>query len=356
MISSFEDLIFCTRCASAILIWLAISWVILKLWRSRNLRGVKAVIELDGASCLVAEDGEIIIRRTTFRSLIYLAILGGSIVFVVYLIADVTLTRMDFIYENHGNVFKMIIPIILLCFPLVRLMQTLTFPSVRIIPKEKQLVIRNRAEDLRIPFAHVHRVQFPSSTSTYLNVRVSYISMVYGADESTRKLGSISGTVASVDKKIQKLGQLIADTMGLRYSEVDALSGDHVFVSPATESWIQSADCSLKTYVLNDAYEAIRVYLARDWARDRSLYNEMLAARQDCCPPGIGLCKKGGRFLHICPDGVAQISIYFRPADAPGATVSAYTDLPESYALVAIKAFYSGDDAWFKANTSYDSG
>ncbi len=122
---------------------------------------------------------------------------------------------------------------------------------------------------------------------------------------------------------------------------------------PDNRLWIQSADYSSKIHPLVDANESIRMYRAHDWTKELALLSEMQAEQQDCCPPGIGFLRDDGRFLHICPDGDGRISLYFQPAHAPKSSTWTYSDLPESDAEVAIKAFHSGQDAWFKANTSY---
>ncbi len=125
--------------------------------------------------------------------------------------------------------------------------------------------------------------------------------------------------------------------------------------SSRNECWIQSGDYSLKIYPLVDARESIRVYRAHDWARELALLDEMKARQQDYCEPGIGFIRDTGRFLHICHGGAGRLAIYFQPATMPEATARTFRDLAESDLEVAIEAFYSGEDSWFKANTSYGS-
>ena len=136
---------------------------------------------------------------------------------------------------------------------------------------------------------------------------------------------------------------------------VDSIDPVQEYMSPDNRLWIQSADYSSKTHPLVDANESIRVYKAHDWTKELALLNEMQAKQQDYCPPGIGFLRDDGRFLHICPDGTGHISVYFEPANMPRTSTQTYSDLPESDAEIAIQAFHSEEDAWFKANTSYGS-
>jgi hypothetical protein len=119
--------------------------------------------------------------------------------------------------------------------------------------------------------------------------------------------------------------------------------------------WIQSADYSSQTYPLTDAREAIRLFRDHDWAKEAALLRKLEAAGEDFCPPGLGLNRADGRFLHICPGGGGQIAVYFKPQGTPMTGTWTYRDLRESDAEAAIEAFFSPVDDWFRANTSYGS-
>ena len=76
MIKSSED-IYCCSCLIGLMFFTAlIARGIQLLLHAWSLRGFTKGVEMDGARCLLSENGEVIIRRTVFKSI-------GSLIFIV---------------------------------------------------------------------------------------------------------------------------------------------------------------------------------------------------------------------------------------------------------------------------------
>ena len=79
MIKSFEDLLCLAACIWPFALSAVLAAVLWWGWRCLAIRGFRSSIEMEGASCLIAQDGSVLIRPHTLRNLVYLAIVGGGL-------------------------------------------------------------------------------------------------------------------------------------------------------------------------------------------------------------------------------------------------------------------------------------
>ncbi len=81
--------------------------------------------------------------------------------------------------------------------------------------------------------------------------------------------------------------------------------------------WIQFADLSAEDLHAHDHYEAAKLFEKFDWDSQDRFFNELESKGKDNCPPGIGIRKKSGEFLHIC---LQKKDLFFTFIDIPKKT------------------------------------
>jgi hypothetical protein len=72
-------------CVLPLAVILAVAGLIVALWQRLAMRGFHTAIDMDGATCLVADDGRLVFRRHSLRNGLYLAILGLALAGLVAL-------------------------------------------------------------------------------------------------------------------------------------------------------------------------------------------------------------------------------------------------------------------------------
>jgi len=75
----------CVLPAAAIL---AVAGLVVVVWQRLAMRGFHTAIELDGATCLAADDGRLVFRRNSFRTGLYLVFLGLALAGLVALVGS----------------------------------------------------------------------------------------------------------------------------------------------------------------------------------------------------------------------------------------------------------------------------
>ncbi len=72
-------------CVLPAAVMLAVAGLVVVLWRRLAMRGFHTAIDMDGATCLAADDGRLVFRRHSFRNGLYLVILGLALAGLVAL-------------------------------------------------------------------------------------------------------------------------------------------------------------------------------------------------------------------------------------------------------------------------------
>ncbi len=217
MIKSFSDLVCCSSLIGLILFTLLAAKGVQLLLRAWKLRGFKKGIEMDGARCLLAENGDVVIRRTYFGSVASLVFIVGFLSLVIFGILAASFKSRDAFPILIGGVSTFIFAAVLILSAQNVILRSLMIPGIRIIPGERTLVIGGRSQEIRIPFSNIRQIQIATSPAGMQNVWMSQIRIVY-QDGSARELGSISGDRPSVDRRIPELGRMLSDAIGVPFS------------------------------------------------------------------------------------------------------------------------------------------
>jgi hypothetical protein len=217
MIKSSADLLCCSSLIGLILFTALLARGIQLLLHAWSLRGFKKGIDVDGARCLLSENGEIIIRRTVFKSVASLIFIVGFFSLMIYGLLAVLFKSHDAFSTLIQGIGTLVFAAVLILSAQKIILHTMMLPGIRIIPGERTMVIAGRSENARIPFSNIRQIQFATSPAGVRNVWVSHIHIAY-FDGSTRELGSISGDRKSVDRRIQELGRMLSDAIGVPFS------------------------------------------------------------------------------------------------------------------------------------------
>jgi hypothetical protein len=114
------------------------------------------------------------------------------------------------------------------------------------------------------------------------------------------------------------------------------------------QAWLQSADLSHRDFEA-DADGAIRTLSSHDWDAETALSKRLESEGKESCPAGLGLVRKDGQILHVCPEGGSAVVHWHRPMRVLGflwkqPSVRTWVDIPLSSIPTAIRNFYDEND------------
>lgn len=115
------------------------------------------------------------------------------------------------------------------------------------------------------------------------------------------------------------------------------------------QAWLQSADLSHRDFDV-DVDGAIRALSSHDWVGETALSKRLESEGRDFCPAGLGLVRRDGQILHVCPEGDSAVVHWHRPTRLLGflwkrQKVRTWEDVPLSSVPAAIRDFYNENDA-----------
>ncbi len=161
---------------------------------------------MDGATCLIGDNGEIVIRRHPFRNWVYLAVLSLFVV-IMFLALYGALRTSQF-----GGLGLLLIPLLVIGAAMVMLFQSLRLSSIRMDTGTRCIKIQRRSSPDSISFSDIAFVHVVVSSAVRSDVVVCQISAIT-REGSSIKIGSISGQITPATQSAHTIGQMIADTV-----------------------------------------------------------------------------------------------------------------------------------------------
>lgn len=198
-----------------------IAGVIFWLWRSWSMRGFQSAIGMDGATCLKADDGSVVIRRHTTRNWIALVVILGlglplTVVILWAAIGGLVKGESDLVgaLETLGVAVGAGSAIGAGVFTLVRSMRR---PSVCFNTQARMTESGHGASVRQIPFADVVNVVVELTNRDSMGKHETGVFRVgvILSDGSRLSLGTVSGEVAKAKERAVVIAGQIADVTGI---------------------------------------------------------------------------------------------------------------------------------------------
>jgi len=204
-------------CAVPFVIAGAIFW----LWRSWSMRGFQSAIAMDGATCLQADDGSVVIRRHTARNWIVLGVILGlglpiAVTILWGTISGFVKGESDFL-DALGALVLVVGFGSIVGAGVRTLVRAMRRPSVCIHAQAGILEVVGHGSSLRqIPFASVSRVCVELTESGSMGrhrTGVFRIGVVL-RNEVWLSLGTVSGEWDKAEERATAIAQLISEVTG----------------------------------------------------------------------------------------------------------------------------------------------
>jgi hypothetical protein len=201
----------------------AIAGVIFWLWRSWSMRGFRSAIAMDGATCLKADDGSVVIRRHTARNWIVLTVLLGLglplIGGILWAIIRTLLNGIPALGEALGipSVLSLAITVgIIIGAGVLTLARLLRLAPVYFHADSEMLEVGRGSSLRQIPFSSISRVviRLSGRGSMGRHETGAFGIGVVLEEGEILELGTVSGEMAKTAERAGAIAQLIAGVTG----------------------------------------------------------------------------------------------------------------------------------------------
>ena len=216
---SFQDEIFifsiCLLSIAAPVLAVVGYWLL----QRRSMRGFQDAIAMDGAVCLRADDGRVVIRRRTARTIALLFVIGSVLLGMLFLFISSLISTVSgdstFGQSSSGLVLPVII-ISILSPAIAVAVSSLRKPSVCFNPYSRMIEIGKGTSMRRVPFSSISRIR--SKLSKRRTWRTGYGGSVSTAvytlavilrDDEQIQLGTVSGDPSKTKKRAADIDGMI---------------------------------------------------------------------------------------------------------------------------------------------------
>jgi len=198
---------------------LALAGLALVLWRRLAMRGFHTAVELDGASCLAADDGRLVFRRNSFRNGLYLVTLGLALAGLVAL-AGSTASGLAQQATTLGEAWDELTLAMgagaLIAAAMVVLVRSLWRGSASFDPQAGVVRVGRGRSAREIPFSEVSYIEPGLSMAHDFEggeLGVYDIHLVL-KDGERLALGTVSGKSETARERADRVARLVAGTTG----------------------------------------------------------------------------------------------------------------------------------------------
>jgi hypothetical protein len=171
----------------------AVTAVFILLWRRKNLRGFQADYGIDSATCLKADNGDVVIRRHLLRDVILLIIFAAAFVGIILVLINIL--RGVYVQENWYDFLILISIAIFLGIVIYNLVLTIRRPPILINALSQTVEIGHGRGKRILPFTQISHVALKRLRGIYLGQDLIYrfglVFVLHNRQEIP--IGSLSG-------------------------------------------------------------------------------------------------------------------------------------------------------------------
>jgi hypothetical protein len=186
-------------------------------WHRRRFKGFEIVIAMDGATCLKADDGSVLIKKTSIRNWVVLVILGLVLLGLIALL----LSAIGNLLKGEpttavGALFVLIGAGAFIGGVILILIRSIRMPSISIKTESEVIEIGRGTSARRIPFSSISRVMVDQLGSKAFDTRMLGVCILLDDSEKIQ-LGTVSGDAKKIGERADAIAQLVADTVDVQY-------------------------------------------------------------------------------------------------------------------------------------------
>jgi len=198
---------------------LAVAGLIVALWRRLAMRGFHTAIDMDGATCLAADDGRLVFRRHSFRNGLYLVFLGLALAGLVALAGSTAsglAQQTTALGEAWDELALEMGAGALIAAAMVVLVRSLGRGSASFDPRAGVARVGRGASAREIPFSDISHID-PGLSMTHdfedQELGVYDIDLVL-KDGERLTLGTVSGKSETARERADRVAHMVAETTG----------------------------------------------------------------------------------------------------------------------------------------------
>ena len=179
------------------------------LWRRLSMRGFQSAIPMDGATCLKADDGNILFKRRTGHNWLILVCLGGCLVAIGAGVVSVFQRIWVGESVSWGGLSTIIGATGIIVFAIRSTLRSMQLPPILFNTTSRLIDVGRGLTARQIPFSSLSRIGLASREGVLGSTAID-IQAILTNDEII-PLGSVSSSRAKAQARANTIAQLIAD-------------------------------------------------------------------------------------------------------------------------------------------------